>query len=87
MATVNLPGSAQDLLQLALSTAHSMFAELPPSVRRTPLDSYVQKTLGALVALRVVKGLNSYLSKRAKNNGQRIRKWNPQNELVVLTGG
>ena len=78
---------AQDLSQLALDTAHSVLAKLPPYVQRALLNSYVQKALGVLVALRLVKGLNSYLSKRAQNNGQRISKWSPQKELVVLTGG
>lgn len=79
--------SAQDLSKLGLDTAHSVLAKLPPSVQRALLNSYVQKALGVLVALRLVKGLNSYLSKRAQNNGQSISKWSPQKELVVVTGG
>ena len=79
--------SAQHFSQLALSTAHSVFAILPPSVQRALLNSYVQKALAALVVLRLAIALNRYLSKRAQNNGQTISKWNPQKELVVLTGG
>lgn len=79
--------ATQDFIQSALDTAHSVFLEFPSAVQRALLNSYVQRALGALVALRLAKGLNSYLSKRAQNNGQRISKWNPQKELVVLTGG
>ena len=78
--------STQHLSQL-LDTAHSVFAILPPSVQQALLNSYVQKSLGALVALLLARALNRYLSKRAQNNGQKISKWNPQKELVVLTGG
>lgn len=79
--------SAQNLSQLALGTAHSVLAKLPSSIQRALLSSHVQKALGVLVALRLTKGLNSYLSKRAQNNRQTISKWSPQKELVVLTGG
>lgn len=79
--------ATQDFIQSALDTAYSVFLELPSAVQRALLNSYVQRALGALVVLRLAKGLNSYLSKRAQNNGQRISKWNPQKELVVLTGG
>ena len=79
--------SAQQHLSQLLDTAQSIFAILPPSVQQALLNSYVQKSLGALVALLFVGALNRYLSKRAQNNGQKISKWNPQKELVVLTGG
>ena len=79
--------SAQQHLSQLLDTAQSIFAILPPSVQQALLNSCVQKSLGALVALLFVGALNRYLSKRAQNNGQKISKWNPQKELVVLTGG
>ena len=79
--------SAQQHLSQLLDTAQSIFAILPPSVQQALLNSYVQKSLGALVVLLFARALNRYLSKRAQNNGQKISKWNPQKELVVLTGG
>ena len=79
--------SAQQHLSQLLDTAQSIFAILPPSVQQALLNSCVQKSLGALVALLFVGALYRYLSKRAQNNGQKISKWNPQKELVVLTGG
>lgn len=78
---------AQKQLQLCLHTAQSMFAGLPSSVQRALLNPYVQKSLALLVALRLVKGLSGYLSRSAQNNWLRVDRWDPNRELVVLTGG
>lgn len=79
--------SVNNQLQLCLDTAQSVFTRLHPSVQRVLLNPYVQKGFAFLVALRLAKSVNRYLSKRAQNSWLRIEKWDPTRELVVLTGG
>lgn len=78
---------ANKQIQLLLNTARSLLCELPEGVQKVLFDSRVQKGLALFIAFRLVKGLNSYLSRRAQNNWLKIDRWKPTIELVALTGG
>lgn len=79
--------SAHKQVQICLDAAQSVFAGLPPNIQRALVNPYVKKGVSLLVALKLVKGLSGYLSRRAQNSWLRIDQWDPSRELVVLTGG
>ncbi|KAJ9632905.1 uncharacterized protein PV06_07916 [Exophiala oligosperma] len=74
-------------LQPLVKIIHSLLDRLPSRAQdivKAPLTRYA---LGAWLALRLLRGLNSQLSRYTLNNYTTLSKFEPTNELAVVTGG
>lgn len=69
-----------DVLQFTLSH----LPEPAQHILRAPL---AQRVLALLAALHILRVASRSLSHRTLNNWQSVKAWNPQRQLVVLSGG
>ncbi|KAJ5166374.1 short-chain dehydrogenases/reductase [Penicillium canariense] len=74
-------------LSKIVSGASQIFDKLPQGAQRLVVSPYLRKGLAILVAWKVLKAVNSYISQCSQNNWVRIGPWDPTKELAVLTGG
>lgn len=66
---------------------NSAISHLPQPAQEFLQTPLAQKTLLALLALKVVHSANSSLSHWTLNNWSGSRTWNPAKELVLVSGG
>ena len=74
-------------LQPLLKFPNSFFSRLPMALQNFFRSRLFQKSLGVLLALRLLKSFSNQLAWYSLNNYTRLGSWNPDRELVLITGG
>ncbi|KAJ6130969.1 hypothetical protein N7523_001429 [Penicillium sp. IBT 18751x] len=73
--------------ELVKQYSQTALAQLPSPAQELLAKPLTQKALVVLLALGVLRSLNSSLSQRSLNNWTRSERWQPARELILLTGG
>ena len=74
-------------VQSLLQSLDSLVAKLPTNLQNVIYSPLVQRGLVTLIALRLLIAANKQLSWYSLNNFTKQKRWDPENELVLVTGG
>ncbi|KAJ5138142.1 uncharacterized protein N7443_009574 [Penicillium atrosanguineum] len=74
-------------LELVKQYSQTALAQLPGPAQALLAKPLTQKALAVLLALGVLRSLNSSLSQWTLNNWTSNQRWQPAHEIILLTGG